>query len=121
MFGLASTKAMRVPTLPPLASLIADGSQTIFKPRRLSECCWPIGEPGTKAFRYCDDVAPVPGKPYCEAHTRLSRGRQSGSLDDRPIPVALPRGATHLLPSTLTCRNLSETLTSMLSQHRDVS
>jgi len=31
------------------------------------ECCWPIGEPGDKAFRFCGDAA-QPGKPYCDAH-----------------------------------------------------
>lgn len=30
-------------------------------------CCWPIGEPCTPSFRYCD--APTkPGKPYCPEH-----------------------------------------------------
>lgn len=98
MFGLAATKAMRVPTLPSLASLTLDGPQTVFKPRRLSECCWPIGEPGTKGFRYCDELAPVPGKPYCEPHTRLSRGKSHGPVDDTPTAVTLPRGSTHLPP-----------------------
>ena len=32
------------------------------------ECCWPIGEPGSKGFRFCD-AATVPGKPYCATHT----------------------------------------------------
>lgn len=30
-------------------------------------CCWPIGEPGTKSFRFCDDVA-LPERPYCARH-----------------------------------------------------
>lgn len=33
-------------------------------------CCFPLGEPGTKAFRYCDDPS-VRGKPYCADHVRL--------------------------------------------------
>jgi GcrA cell cycle regulator len=39
--------------------------------RSAPSCCWPIGEPGKKDFRFCDDVS-VPGKPYCEAHVRLA-------------------------------------------------
>jgi GcrA cell cycle regulator len=34
-------------------------------------CCWPIGEPGTRSFRFCDGSS-VPGKPYCEEHIRLA-------------------------------------------------
>jgi GcrA cell cycle regulator len=34
-------------------------------------CCWPIGEPGTKTFRFCDDGA-VAGKPYCASHAALA-------------------------------------------------
>ena len=34
-------------------------------------CCWPIGEPGTPAFRFCDDPAPLE-VPYCEEHARLA-------------------------------------------------
>jgi GcrA cell cycle regulator len=35
------------------------------------QCCWPIGDPGTPNFRFCD-VPFLPGKPYCEAHARLA-------------------------------------------------
>ena len=31
-------------------------------------CCWPIGNPGTKSFRFCDDANVVDGKPYCLEH-----------------------------------------------------
>lgn len=34
---------------------------------RIKECCWPIGEPGTKAFRFCDEPSEA-GKPYCPEH-----------------------------------------------------
>jgi GcrA cell cycle regulator len=30
-------------------------------------CCWPIGEPRTKAFRFCEADS-EPGKPYCTIH-----------------------------------------------------
>jgi len=38
---------------------------------RVSTCCWPIGEPGTPTFRFCDDGA-LPNKPYCQEHASLA-------------------------------------------------
>jgi GcrA cell cycle regulator len=38
---------------------------------RTITCCWPIGEPGTRAFRFCDAVCDL-GKSYCADHARLS-------------------------------------------------
>lgn len=38
---------------------------------RIITCCWPIGEPGTKSFRFCDDPS-EPGKPYCGDHAKLA-------------------------------------------------
>lgn len=39
--------------------------------RSTPSCCWPIGEPGTKTFRFCDDAS-VAGKPYCDEHAKLA-------------------------------------------------
>jgi GcrA cell cycle regulator len=44
-------------------------------------CCWPIGEPGTPSFRFCDDVA-LPGKPYCDAHAQVAYVRVRDRRDD---------------------------------------
>jgi GcrA cell cycle regulator len=49
--------------------------------RRSVSCCWPIGEPGTKTFRFCDDTS-VGGKPYCEDHARLAYVRVRDRKDD---------------------------------------
>jgi GcrA cell cycle regulator len=38
---------------------------------RTTPCCWPIGEPGTRSFRFCD-VDAIAGKPYCETHAALA-------------------------------------------------
>jgi GcrA cell cycle regulator len=38
---------------------------------RVVTCCWPIGEPGTRSFRFCD-TSSEPGKPYCSDHARLA-------------------------------------------------
>ena len=63
-------------TLPPLPSLaVAPPPPPPPTPRLTSShgppCCWPIGHPGTKAFRYCDDPS-EPGKPYCLNHCKLA-------------------------------------------------
>jgi GcrA cell cycle regulator len=60
--GAATRAAPRPPPLP--------------APRfgRVTECCWPIGTPGTRGFRFCD--APTePGRPYCEEHARIAYTR----------------------------------------------
>lgn len=78
------------PTLPPLASTRgpapimaaaprpavtppAPRLQPVPPPRygRVITCCWPIGEPGTRSFRFCD-ASSVPGKPYCDEHAELA-------------------------------------------------
>ncbi len=38
---------------------------------RVTTCCWPIGDPGTASFRFCDDGA-MTGKPYCAQHAALA-------------------------------------------------
>ncbi len=34
-------------------------------------CCWPLGEPGTTGFRFCDEGA-LGGKPYCATHAAVA-------------------------------------------------
>lgn len=77
------------PTLPPLASLVLQVQRApqvaltapapapiraYVPPAR--ECCWPLGEPGTRGFRFCCEQS-KPGKPYCDGHTKIAyvRGR----------------------------------------------
>ena len=56
----------------PLALVKAPPLRTI-SPRvgRAAVCCWPIGEPGTKSFRFCDAAA-TSGKPYCNEHAQIA-------------------------------------------------
>ena len=90
-------------TLPPLlAAVIAPSAQAVTRqaPRiaaqaarpvavravpyahsRLSTCCWPIGEPGTRSFRFCDADA-THGKPYCSAHASLAYVRVRDRRDE---------------------------------------
>lgn len=62
------TLAKMPPACPPPAP--ARAIEHMPSPARYgaAACCWPIGEPGTKSFRFCD-AAPVAGRPYCETHT----------------------------------------------------
>ena len=47
-------------------------------------CCWPIGEPGTKSFRFCDAEA-TPGKPYCQEHAALAYVKVRDRRDDSAV------------------------------------
>lgn len=63
---VAVTKLVRAASRPAL--------RAVFTPRPLvclSPCCWPIGEPGTPSFRFCDDGA-MHGKPYCQQHAAMA-------------------------------------------------
>ena len=44
-------------------------------------CCWPIGDPGTAGFRFCEAPALI-GKPYCDAHAQLAYVRARHRNDD---------------------------------------
>ncbi len=87
------------PTLPPLTSTAAAGAEPIVppppapipepphsppviarlepgrrQPRRRhdgSGCCYPLGEPGTRSFRYCDDDLDLTGE-YCPEHHKAT-------------------------------------------------
>ncbi len=76
----AAVKRVTGPTLPTLAAAaLREAGPTPPPPAaplravrtggggRLIPCCWPIGEPGTRSFRFCDDES-LPGKPYCAIH-----------------------------------------------------
>lgn len=42
-----------------------------FPRASLRSCCWPIGEPGQREFRFCAAEA-APGKPYCTDHVSIA-------------------------------------------------
>ena len=52
---------------PPAAEKPPLGALPPGRGARVIECCWPLGEPGTKAFRFCDEPS-EPGRPYCADH-----------------------------------------------------
>lgn len=53
-----------------------------------TSCCWPIGEPGKRGFRFCEAAA-TPGKPYCTEHAAIAyvklQDRRDGSALDREL------------------------------------
>jgi GcrA cell cycle regulator len=61
------------PTVERIAPTAAPARRVSAAPRRIGShpCCWPIGEPGTSAFRFCDDPAPL-DVPYCDEHAHLA-------------------------------------------------
>ena len=72
------------PTLPPLATVVEPAAPVVVAPRlvpvpvaapraygRTHPCSWPLGEPGTRSFRFCDADS-VPGKPYCPEHAQIA-------------------------------------------------
>ena len=38
----------------------------------LSQCCWPIGEPGTRDFHFCCEPVEAVGKSYCPSHAKIA-------------------------------------------------
>ena len=76
---------------PPAPAVSAAAPRPVERPRtlapvapsyggRVSPCCWPIGEPGTKSFRFCD-AGTLVGKPYCFAHAQLAYVRVRDKRD----------------------------------------
>jgi GcrA cell cycle regulator len=53
---------------------------------RVEPCCWPIGEPGTREFRYCS-VDSLPGRPYCDQHAQLGYRRVKDRRDSDPEQI----------------------------------
>lgn len=76
---------VRVPVLnPPPARAEAPPMRAISAQairRTAPTCCWPIGEPGTKSFHFCDDLS-LPGKPYCDDHAKLAYVRIRDRKED---------------------------------------
>jgi GcrA cell cycle regulator len=90
--GIGGTPAQPSPRAVPAAVSAAPRSVAAPPPReapsppprpygRVITCCWPIGEPGTRSFRFCDAES-VPGKPYCAEHAQLAYVKVRDRRDD---------------------------------------
>lgn len=77
--------ALPRPTEPPPAPMPVRPAPAEAKPVRTGlrtlPCCWPIGEPGSPSFRFCDAEA-LPGKPYCSDHAQLAYVRLRDRRED---------------------------------------
>jgi len=94
---MASRAPPRAEVSPPSPAAARPAVAAPVRPVSQQPCCWPIGEPGTQSFRYCDAGA-VPGKPYCAEHAaaayvapRTARGRPDGRSLDRYLRRELTR------------------------------
>jgi GcrA cell cycle regulator len=67
-------------TVPMVARSVAPPAPVQTR-RSAPSCCWPIGEPGTKTFRFCDDAS-MHGKPYCDEHAKLAYVRIRDRKED---------------------------------------
>lgn len=63
----------RMPAEPYAAARAAAAAPVVVRRAEAALCCWPIGEPRTREFRYCDAAGVVPGSAYCAEHLALSR------------------------------------------------
>ncbi len=85
----AEARPVERPAPPPRAEAPRPERPRVLRPvavaggGRVSPCCWPIGEPGTKSFRFCD-AETLGGKPYCAEHAQIAYVR----LKDRRDAVA---------------------------------
>lgn len=72
---LAPPPAQPRPAAAPVAVTSSPPVVRNFTPTRprigARSCCWPIGEPGTSAFRFCGAES-MTGKPYCAEHAALA-------------------------------------------------
>lgn len=85
--GLAAPSVGPPATVPHVAALAAKPPPVRVAPPpaprygRVVTCCWPLGEPGTRSFRFCDDPS-EPGRPYCSEHVKLAYVRVRDRRED---------------------------------------
>ena len=79
--GSIQRTSITTATIPAPAPRVIIPSPPIQARRSTPSCCWPIGEPGTKTFRFCDDAS-LPGKPYCDEHAKLAYVKIRDRKDD---------------------------------------
>lgn len=71
VIGVKPVPAARPVPRAAIAPVVSGGDRVVARSGRVIPCCWPIGEPGKKGFRYCDDSS-EPGRPYCEEHAGIA-------------------------------------------------
>ena len=66
---------------PPAATAPVAAAVRPFPRASMRSCCWPIGEPGTREFRFCAAEAD-PGRPYCAEHSAIAYVRARDRRSD---------------------------------------
>jgi GcrA cell cycle regulator len=73
---------------PPAARELPKNTKEPSKPRKRhgdsETCCWPIGDPGTSEFRFCEEE-PAPGKPYCAEHAAIAYVKPRGDASKNDV------------------------------------
>lgn len=69
------------PRLAAAPAQVASAQVSHFPRASLRSCCWPIGEPGQREFRFCGCEA-APGKPYCAEHAAIAYQPSSKKRDE---------------------------------------
>ena len=64
-----------LPTLPSLTQTLPGQTAKRGAIFRIDCCCWPIGDPGSSSFQFCEQPA-LPGKPYCQEHANRAYVRK---------------------------------------------
>jgi GcrA cell cycle regulator len=80
----AAVQAPPPPTPASAAVVAASAAPAAVRPfprTSLRSCCWPIGEPGTREFRFCAGEAD-PGRPYCAEHSAIAYVRARDRRSD---------------------------------------
>jgi GcrA cell cycle regulator len=78
---LAPMPTIEAPRLVERPAPVLRAVPTIRTSGRVTPCCWPIGEPGTRSFRFCD-VDSLAGKPYCADHAEKAYVRVRDRRED---------------------------------------
>ena len=82
------------PRLPPVHPVPVPIQTVRFLAPAVAPCAWPLGEPGTREFHYCDAES-VPGRPYCQEHHAIAYVKRRPRLDDEAAP-AFPHPSVQL-------------------------
>jgi GcrA cell cycle regulator len=69
---------------PPPAAGALPGKQPATTTQRVTKCCWPIGEPRTPDFRFCE-AEPAPDKPYCAKHAGIAYVKPRGDASKNDV------------------------------------
>jgi GcrA cell cycle regulator len=61
---------------------------------RIDCCCWPIGDPGSSSFQFCEQPA-LPDKPYCQEHDNRAYVRKHVKSRSHKFGIPLDSSAHH--------------------------